>query len=83
MFFFCGSGKVGGGNNRLLQVEIYAPCAVLNDIITIDILSGKICDTKSRGRQRTKKNTDSQNKFVTRKESPNNEVIRRNDDRED
>ena len=40
------------------------------------ILSGKICGTKSRGRQRTKY-TDSLNNLVTRKESPNNELIRR------
>ena len=33
------------------------------------VLSGKICGTKSRGRQRTKY-TDSLNNFVTRKESP-------------
>ena len=46
------------------------------------ILSGKICGTKSRGRQRTKF-TDSLNNFVTRKESPNNELIRRTDDREE
>ena len=46
-----------------------------------EILSGKICETKSRGRQRTKY-TDSLNNFVTRKESPNNELIRRTDDRE-
>ena len=46
------------------------------------ILSGKVCGTKSRGRQRTKY-TDSLNNFVTRKESPNNELIGRTDDRED
>ena len=46
------------------------------------ILSGKICDIKSRGRQRTKY-TDSLNNFVTRKEYPNNELIRRTDDRDD
>ena len=34
------------------------------------ILSGKICGTKSRERQRTKY-TDSLNIFLTRKESPN------------
>ena len=45
------------------------------------ILSGKICGTKSRGRQRTNY-TDTLNNFVTRKESPNNELIRRTDDRE-
>ena len=43
------------------------------------ILSGKICGTKSRGRQHIKY-TDSLNNFVTRKESPNNELIRRTDD---
>ena len=46
------------------------------------ILSGKICDTKRRGRQRTK-HTDSLNNFVTREESPNNDLIRRTDDIED
>ena len=46
------------------------------------ILSGKICGTKSKGRQCTKY-TDSLNNFVTRKESPNNELIKRNDDREE
>ena len=46
------------------------------------LLSGKICGTKSRGRQLTKY-TDSLNNFVTRKDSPNNELIRRTDDRED
>ena len=45
-------------------------------------MSRKICDIKSRGRQRTKY-TDSLNNFVTRKEYPNNELIRRNDDRDD
>ena len=42
---------------------------------------GKICGTKSRGRQGTQY-TDSLNNFVTRKEYPNNELIRRTDDRE-
>ena len=46
------------------------------------ILSGKICGTKSRGRQRTKY-TDNLNNFVTSKESPNKELIRRPDDREE
>ena len=46
------------------------------------ILNGKNCGTKSRGRQRTKY-TDSLSNFVTRKESPNIELIRRTDDRED
>ena len=48
------------------------------------ILGGKICGTKNRGRQRTKYMcTDSLNNFLTRKESPNNKLIRRTDDRED
>ena len=46
------------------------------------ILSGTICGTKSKGRQRTKY-TNSLNNFVTRKESANNELIKRTDDRED
>ena len=46
------------------------------------ILSGEICGTKRKGRQHPKY-TDSLNNFVTRKESPNNELIRRTDDRED
>ena len=46
------------------------------------ILSGKIFGTKSKGRQRTNY-TDSLHNFVTRKESSNNELIRRTDDRED
>ena len=45
------------------------------------ILCGEICRTKSRGRQRTKY-TDGLNNFVSRKESPNNELIGRTDDRE-
>ena len=47
-----------------------------------NVLSGKMCGTKSKGRQRTKY-TDSLNNFVTRKESTYNELIRRTDDRED
>ena len=46
------------------------------------ILTGKIYGTKNRGRRRAK-HTDSLNNFVTRKESPNNELIRRTGDRED
>ena len=42
------------------------------------MLSGKICGTKSRGSQHTKY-TDSLNNFITRKESPNNELIRKTD----
>ena len=37
-----------------------------------------MCGLKNRGRQRTKY-TDSLNNFVTGKESPNNELIRRTD----
>ena len=51
------------------------------DGLEIQILSGKIFGTKSRGRQRTKY-TDSLNNFVTRKEYPNSELIRRTGDRE-
>ena len=46
------------------------------------MLSREICGTKSKGRQRTKY-TDSLNNFVTRKKSPNNELIRRTDDSEE
>ena len=46
------------------------------------ILSGKIFGTENRGRQRTRY-TDSLINFVTRKEFPNSELIRRTDDRED
>ena len=46
------------------------------------ILSGKICGTKSKGRLRIKY-IDSLNNVLARKESANNEIIRRTDDRED
>ena len=52
------------------------------DGLAKQILSGNICGTKSRGRQHTKY-TDSLNDLVTRKESTNDELIRRTDDRED
>ena len=52
------------------------------DRLEKQILSGEICGTKSKGRQLTKY-TDSLNNFLTRKESPNNELIRRTDDRDD
>ena len=45
-------------------------------------LGVKICGTKSRGRQCTK-HTDSLNNYVTRNKSPNNELIRRTDDRQE
>ena len=45
------------------------------------LLCGKICGTKSRGRQRINY-TDSLNWYITKKESPNNELIRRADNRE-
>ena len=59
-------------------------CGHINraDGLETQILSGKICGTKSRGRQLTKC-TDSLNNLVTREKSPNNELIRGNDDRED
>ena len=44
-------------------------------------LEGRICGTKRRGRQHTNY-TDSLNNSITRKESQNNELIRRTDDRE-
>ena len=46
------------------------------------ILSEKICDTKSRGRQNTIY-TDSENNLVSRKESANNQFIRITEVRED
>ena len=46
------------------------------------LLCGNICGTKGRGRQLTKY-TDSLNSYTTRKESPNNELIRRTDNREE
>ena len=46
------------------------------------ILSGKIFGVKIIGRQHTKY-TDSLNNFIMRKESPNNELIRRTEGRED
>ena len=52
------------------------------DGIEKQMLSGKICSTKSRGRQLTKY-IDSVNNFVTRKDSLNNELIRKTDHRED
>ena len=64
---------------RKRQLQFFGQRA---DGLEKQILSGKICGTKSRGRQRTKY-TDSLNNFGTRKESPSNELIRRTDDRED
>ena len=46
------------------------------------ILGGKICGIKSRGRQRTKY-TNNLNNYVTRKVNPNNKFIRRTDDKEE
>ena len=45
-------------------------------------MDGNVCGIKHSGRQRTKY-TDSLNNYARRKESPNNELIRRPDDRED
>ncbi|GFO23026.1 hypothetical protein PoB_004953100 [Plakobranchus ocellatus] len=52
------------------------------DGIEKEILCGKICDTKGRGRQRIKY-TDSLNSYAMRKESPDIELIRRTDNREE
>ena len=52
------------------------------DQLEKQILGGKICGTKSRVRQPTKY-TDNLNIDKTRKESPNNELIRRTGYRED
>ena len=66
---------------RKRQLKVLGHIKRANGLET-KILSGKICGTKSRRRQRTKY-TESLNNFVTRKGSPNNELIRRTDDRED
>ena len=52
------------------------------DGLEMQILSGEICDTKSKEKPDAKY-TDSPNNFLTRKEYPNNELIKRTDDRED
>ena len=52
------------------------------DGLETQTLSGKIYGTKSRGRQRAEY-TDSLKNFVTINESPNDEIIRRTDDKED
>ena len=69
LFFFFWGGGGGGHINRA-------------DGFVKQILGGKICDTESRGSQCTKC-IDSLNNYVTRKESPHNELARRTDDRED
>ncbi|GFN98012.1 endonuclease-reverse transcriptase [Plakobranchus ocellatus] len=46
------------------------------------ILCGMICGTKGRGKERIKY-TDSLNSEATRKESPNNELIRKTDNIEE
>ena len=53
-----------------------------DDVLGKRIMSGKICGTKRRGKQ-GRKYTESLNNFVSRKESPNNELIRRTDVTED
>ena len=65
--------SVSAGNIILIVTELMG--------LKKQILSGKICGTKSRGRQRIKY-TDSLINFVTRKESPKEELIRRTDGRE-
>ena len=66
---------------RKRQIQFFGHI-IRADGLEMQILSGEICSTKSRGRKRTKY-TDSLNKFVTRKESPNNELIKITDARED
>ena len=66
---------------RKRQLQIFL-AVIRADGLEKQRLSGKIFGTKSKGRQRTKY-TDSLNNFVTRKESPSNELIRRTDDRDD
>ena len=66
---------------RKRQLQIFGHI-IRADGLEKQILTGEICSTKSRGKERTKY-TDSLNNFVTRKESPNNEIIKRTDDRED
>ena len=46
------------------------------DGLEMQILSGEICDTKSKEKPDAKY-TDSPNNFLTRKEYPNNELIKR------
>ena len=78
----------GNGWTQMIPTQNHQKEATTNfghinraDGLEKQILSGEICGTKSRGRQRTKY-TDSLNNFVTRKESPNDKLIRRTDDRE-
>ena len=52
------------------------------DSLEKSILGGRICGSKSRGRLRTKY-ADSLNNYVTRKEYPKNEFIRRTGDRKE
>ena len=79
--------EMAGYKRSLLKATRKRQLQFLGHINRVDglekqILRRTICGTKSRGRQRTKY-TDSLNNFVTRKESLNNELIRRTDDRED
>ena len=73
--------KIPSQNHRKKTTTIFWGHINRADGLEKQILSGKICGTKSRERQCTKY-TDSLNNFVTRKESPNNELIRRTGDRE-
>ena len=52
-----------------------------DDGLEKQILSAKLCGTKSRARQRIKY-TGSENNFLSRKECPDKELTRRTDDRE-
>ena len=68
-------------NHQKKTTTIFGPITRA-DRLKKQILSRHIFGTKSRERQRTKY-TDSLNNYVTRKEYPNSELIRRTDDRED
>ena len=67
--------------NYQKQTTIIFPHINRADGLEKQTLSGKICHTKSRGRQRTKY-ADTVHNFAIRKDSPNNELTRRTDDRE-
>ena len=66
--------KINTQNHQERQLQFFGHVNRA-DGIEKQILCGKICGTKGRGRQRTKY-TDSLNGYATLKESPNNEFIR-------
>ena len=67
--------------NRARQMKFFGHI-IRADRLEKQLLCGKICGTKSRGRQRINY-TDSLNLYITKKESPNNELIRRAGNREE